>query len=64
MKILSEIETTSKVALTLTSRINLGRSGAGAHQAVGLRHSLQASTQSEKGYPQVEKDPYFPQGLL
>ena len=54
--IMSKVETTSKVLLELTTRMNLGRQGKHARQALDLRYSPQAPSQSWKGYPQVKKD--------
>ena len=57
---MSEIETTSKVSLKLTSRVNLGRSGKGAGPALDFGHRPHASLQSGMGYPHVEKGRQFP----
>ena len=51
---MSKIETTSKVSLKLTSRINFGRRGAFARRALNFGHSRQASP------PQPRKDQTAP----
>ena len=41
-----KVETRSKVSLELTTRMNLGRRGERARQALDLKHSLQGPSQS------------------
>ena len=61
---MSKVEIPSKVSLELTTRINLGRWLARPCQALDLRHSPQAPSQSWKGYPQVKKGPIVPIGTI
>ena len=58
---MSKVETTSKVSLELTSRMNLGRRG--APQVLDLRHSPQAPSVL-KGLSSSEKGPIVPTGTI